>query len=110
MEAFLPFTSPEQINNETSADGDTENYMPVANRSAGRDVHIYDANDPTTVLGGLILTNGVTNGNLYSMVEIIFVFDHDYFLRDEGGITVQRDDHPLQPGSYYILTCGRFLL
>ncbi|KAF8424379.1 hypothetical protein EV426DRAFT_642349 [Tirmania nivea] len=27
----------------------------AANRSAGRDVHIYDANDPTTVLGGLIL-------------------------------------------------------
>jgi hypothetical protein len=48
----------------------------------------------TTVLGGLILTNGVTNANLNSMVEIIFVFERDYFLRDGGarrfkGITIQ---------------------
>ncbi|KAF1813960.1 hypothetical protein P152DRAFT_465712 [Eremomyces bilateralis CBS 781.70] len=45
--------------------------MPPRNRSLGRDVHIYDVNDRTTVLGGLILTNGVTNANFYSMVEII---------------------------------------
>lgn len=41
--------------------------MSAANRSAGREVHIYDANDPATVLGRLILTNGVTNANFYSM-------------------------------------------
>jgi hypothetical protein len=61
----------------------------------------------TTVLGGLILTNGVTNANLNSMVEIIFVFERDYFLRDGGGSTVQRDNYP---GNYYILTNGRFFL
>jgi len=86
--------------------------MSVANRSAGRDVHIYSANDPATVLGGLILTNGVTNANFHSMVDIIFIFGQDYFLRDEGGTeggtTVQKDDHPLQPGNYYIVTNGRF--
>ncbi|KAF8533552.1 HNH endonuclease-domain-containing protein [Trichophaea hybrida] len=80
--------------------------MSVANRSAGRDVHIYSANDSATVLGGLILTNGVTNANFHSMVDIIFIFCQDYFLRDEGGTTVQKDDHPLQPGNYYIVTNG----
>jgi hypothetical protein len=54
--------------------------MLSANRSAGRDVHIYDVNDPTTVLGGLVVTNGVTNANFYSTVEIIFIFNQDYFL------------------------------
>jgi hypothetical protein len=81
--------------------------MPSLNRSEGRNVHIYDAKDPATVLGGLILTNGVTNANFYSMVEILFVFEGTFLLQDESGITVQRDGHPLQPGNYYILTiCG----
>jgi hypothetical protein len=80
--------------------------MQAANRSVGRDVHIYDAKDPDTVLGGLVLTNGVTNANFYSMVEIFCIFDSDYFLRDEGGTTIQRDNHPLHPGKYYILTNG----
>jgi hypothetical protein len=56
--------------------------MLAANRSAGLDVHIYDANDSATVLGGLSLTNGVTNANFYLMVEIIFIFGSNYFLRD----------------------------
>jgi hypothetical protein len=84
--------------------------MSAANRSAGRDVHIHDANEPATMLGGLVLTNGVTNANFYSMVEIICIFDSDYFLLDEGGTTVQRDEHPLQPGNYYIRTNGLYVL
>jgi len=74
--------------------------MPPADRSAGRNVHIYDANDPDTALGGLILTNGVTNANFYSMVDIICIFDGQYFLRDEGGATIERDCRSLQPGKY----------
>lgn len=91
-------------------DGDRDDCMP-ANRCFGRNVHIYDANDPNTVLGGLVLTNGVTNANFYSMVEVVFVFGSDYFLRlgDEGGIVVQRDDSPLQAGSYYICSSGTSL-
>ncbi|KAL0639311.1 hypothetical protein Q9L58_001537 [Maublancomyces gigas] len=42
----------------------------MSNRSLGRNVHIYNASDPTE-LGGLVLTNGVTNANFHSMVEII---------------------------------------
>jgi len=44
---------------------------PPIDRSEGWDVHIYDANDLATVIGGLTLTNGVTNANFYQMVKII---------------------------------------
>jgi hypothetical protein len=70
--------------------------MSSVNRSAGRNVHIYNANDPDTALGGLYVNIGVTNANFYSMVEIIFIFSSDYFLRDAGGNTILRDDNPLQ--------------
>ncbi|KAF8416258.1 HNH endonuclease-domain-containing protein [Tirmania nivea] len=74
------------------------------NRSAGRDVHIYDANDPDIVLGGLILTNGVTNANFYSMVEVFLLFDSDYILRHEDGTELQRNDQPMRRGSYFVIT------
>ncbi len=79
--------------------------MPI-NRSLGRNVQIYDAKDPETILGGLILTNGVTNASFHSMVEIFCIFDSIYFLRDEGGTAIQKDDYPLRPGKYYIVTDG----
>ena len=44
------------------------------------------------------------------MVEIIIVFERDYFLRDKGGTTVQMDNYLLQPGNYYILTNVGFFL
>ena len=75
-------------------------------RSIGRDVHIYSAKDTSTVLGGLMINNGMTNANFYSMVEIVFIFDNDYKLRYEGGTIVKRDDHPLQAGKYFIGTAG----
>ena len=97
----------------TGANSDTpESYtelqdeISMFNRAPARDVHIYDANDPDMVLGGLVLTDGVTTANFYSMVEIVFLFNQDYTLRDESGITVGRDDHPLQPGKYFIVTAG----
>ncbi|KAI9779963.1 MAG: hypothetical protein M1839_007119 [Geoglossum umbratile] len=80
--------------------------MPAFNRSDGRDVHIYDAKDPDTVIGGLVITSGITNANLYSMVEIICFMDSIFFLRDEYGTTIQRDDSSLHPGKYSILTSG----
>ncbi|KAI9761129.1 MAG: hypothetical protein M1840_002026 [Geoglossum simile] len=80
--------------------------MPATNREAGRNVHIYGAKDPTTALGGLILTPGVTNANFYSMIEIFCIFDSNYLLQDEGDMEIQRDGNPLHPGKYYILTNG----
>ena len=75
---------------------------------AGRNIHIYDARNPDVMLGGLTLTNGVTNANLYSMIEIFLWFNQDYFLRHEGGIEVQRDEQAFRPGNYYLVTNGMF--
>jgi hypothetical protein len=79
------------------------------NRSTGRDVHIYDTKDRTTVLGGLILTDGVTSTNFYSMVEILLLFTSSFELQDEGGTKIQRNDDPLQPGKCYINAAGKSL-
>jgi len=77
--------------------------MPAALRSAGRNVHIYDLNDPTTAIGGLLLLPGVTNASFYAMIEIIVIFESPFFLQDENGTKIEKDDHPLQPGNYYIV-------
>src|SRR5271154_5311458 len=84
--------------------------MPPADRSAGRNVHIFDDNDRTTVLGGLILQPGVTNANFYAMIRIFVEFERRTFsLRNQSGIEIQKDHQPLQPGNYYIVTSGKFL-
>ena len=82
--------------------------MPV-DRSLGRDVFIYDAKDPDEVLGGLILTNGVTNANFHSMVEILIIFGGGFSLLNDSGTKINRDDNPLQPGNYFIDADGRLL-
>lgn len=76
-------------------------------RSAARDVYIYDANRPMEVLGGLVLTSGVLNWNFYQMIEILFIFEGLYSLRHEGN-TVQKDQNPLQKGDYHIHAAGWF--
>ncbi|KAF2465657.1 uncharacterized protein BDR25DRAFT_239571 [Lindgomyces ingoldianus] len=77
-------------------------------RSGGRDVHIYSIKDPATVLCGLILTNGVTNANFYSMMEILLLLSNDFELRDEDDTKVERNDNSLQPGKYYIISDAPF--
>src|SRR5271169_4476665 len=73
--------------------------MPPIDRSADRNVHIYNNNDRTTVLGGLTLNPGVTNANFYAMIRIFVEFERRTFsLRNQSGIDIQRDHQPLQPG------------
>lgn len=83
--------------------------MPAINRSAGRNVHIYDAQKPDEKeeLGGLILSNGVTNRNFYDMISIIFIIDGPYFLRHNDTVLPQ-DDAALQIGNYYVVTTSMF--
>ena len=88
--------------------------MPPIDRSADRNVHIYNDNDRTTVLGGLILNPGVTNTNFYAMIRIFVEFkppslSHTFSLRDQSRTTIQENHPPLQPGNYYIITSGKFL-
>lgn len=75
----------------------------ASDRSEGRDVHIYDIKDTSqTVLGGLHLTSGITNILFYSMIEIFLLFQSPFSLQDGNGFTVKRNEHPLQPGKYYV--------
>jgi hypothetical protein len=83
--------------------------MPGSNRSEGRNVHIFDSRNPSTKVGGLILTNGVTNTNLYAMIEIIVIFEGGFSLRNESGVTIAKDNDQLQPGNYYISADRKFL-
>jgi hypothetical protein len=83
--------------------------MAPIDRSKGRDVNIYDAKDPSTVIGGLILTNGVTNTNLYAMVEVFVLFESSFELRATGDTITERNEQPLQPGNYYIFAACRSL-
>src|SRR5271154_612382 len=82
--------------------------MPPLNRLAGRDVHIYDNKDRTTMLGGLVLSPGVTNANFYAMIRIFVeftprTFSRTFSLQNQGRTTIQEDRQPLQPGNYYII-------
>jgi hypothetical protein len=82
--------------------------MAPRDRSKDRDVHIYDTNDRTTVLGGLILTNGVTNAHFYSMVEILALFTSSFELQYEENAEIERNYNSLRPGKYYILMLVSF--
>lgn len=77
-------------------------------RALARDVFIYDLRDLDTLLGGLVLTAGVTNANFYAMVDIIVDIDPPgpFLLQDENGGTVARDIQPLLPGRYFIVADG----
>ncbi|KAG9234924.1 hypothetical protein BJ875DRAFT_504372 [Amylocarpus encephaloides] len=52
------------------------------NRSGGRNVHIFNTRDRSTLVGGLVLTTGVTNTNLYTMIEIFVIFSGEYVLQN----------------------------
>ena len=82
----------------------------ASNRSVGRDIYIYDAHNPNIVLGGLILTNGVTNANFYSMVEVFLRFDSDYLLLYEAGTVIKRDEQVLRRENYYIVTNSKLVV
>jgi hypothetical protein len=83
--------------------------MAPISRSVGRNIHVYDAADRTTVLGGLILTKGITNANFYSMVEILVLFTTGFELLNENNVKIERNDNLLLPGRFYINPSGKYL-
>ncbi|KAG0137538.1 hypothetical protein HOY82DRAFT_547725 [Tuber indicum] len=82
----------------------TDQYIQPTNRSAWHNTYIFNSNDCDTVLGGLWVGPGITNSNLYSMVEILCTFTDSFDLQDSNLQLVKRDDQPLWPGNYYIVT------
>ena len=84
--------------------------MPPLDRSPWRNAYVYAADNRSTVLGGLWVAEGVTNANLYSMVQVFCLFTDTFDLHDSCEQLVERDGQQLRPGDYYIVTAGRFLL
>lgn len=72
-------------------------------RARARDVFFYDLRDPYTLLGGLVLSPGVTNANFYSMVDIVLVISSTYFLQNDNGQALPRDSKSLLPGNYFVV-------
>ena len=66
--------------------------MPPLNRSRGRDAHIFDGSNRDTSIGGLILTAGVTNANLYAMIDIFVIFNGEYILRNKSDTTIEKNN------------------
>jgi len=91
----------------TPTEEDPLAHLSPSDRSAYRNLFLYNSADRDTVLGGLWVAEGVTNNNLYSMVEILCVFTDDFNLRDDNERLVGRDEQQLQPGNYYIVTTCR---
>ena len=84
--------------------------MQPNNRAGGRDTFIYDSNHRDTLLGGLWVAEGITNANLYCMVDIICIFTDTFYIHDNNEQLVERDEKPLQPGNYFIVSNGKSLL
>jgi hypothetical protein len=83
-------------------------------RTYFRDVEIFDVNNPAEAFAGLVITAGMTNRNLYDMVEILIVpLDHVvlngtpfFHINNERGETVEKDQNPILPGKYYVNASG----
>ncbi len=85
--------------------------MPAANRSQARDVHVYDPKDLSKPLGGLVITPGITNANLYTWIPIICMLTTPYILQlDDGSTIIPKDNNALRPGSYHVITTGEWVL
>lgn len=80
--------------------------MPPFDRLAWRDTNIYAASNCDKLLGGLWAAEGITNANLYSMLEIFCSFTDTYTLHNTSGQLLERDGQKLPPGNYYIATNG----
>jgi len=79
---------------------------PARDRSAWHDTTIYSSEDQNTALAGLWAAYGISNGDLYKMLEVICVFSDTYFLQNTTGKFVERDGNQVLAGDYYIVTDG----
>lgn len=80
--------------------------MSLSTRSIDRNVYVFDNQEPTKVLGGLCITPGITNKSFHIMIEVLIVFNASFTLTREG-LIVPRNEDPLQPGNYYVVSDGQ---
>jgi hypothetical protein len=79
--------------------------MSTGNRASGRDVFLYDL-ESLTLLGGLVVTPGITNALLYTMTEIATTVADPFYIQNDNGQEVPRNNDPLVPGNYFIVADG----
>ena len=72
-------------------------------RTVHRDVFFADVKDPTAILGGLVLTAGVTNANFHTMLDIVLEMAGPSSVQTQCGEPLARDPSPLLPGTYLIV-------
>jgi len=89
-----------------STNQENQAWVPSSERSAYRNLFIYDSDNRDTVLGGLFISPGMTNINLYSWVEIICIFRAPFTIQYDNQQPVPADENALTPGNYYIVTSG----
>jgi len=90
-----------------STDQDEPACAGILARSGHRDAYIYASDAFEMLLGGLWIAKGITNANLYSMMEIFCSFSSTFSLQLHGGPLIKRDNSQLQPGSYFVVTDGK---
>jgi len=81
--------------------------MLLANPSEFCNMLIFGSKKCANVLGGLCVTDGITNANLYSRVEIFVSISNPWYLNDDSEDVVTRDGQHLEPRNYFVLTDGR---
>lgn len=67
-------------------------------------MHIFDAKDRSNSIGGLRLSNGITCANFHTMIEILVIVDGNYIIQNENNTVIEKDESPLLPGNYYIIS------
>ncbi|KAL1906269.1 hypothetical protein Sste5344_007984 [Sporothrix stenoceras] len=73
--------------------------------SSLRDVFFADLRDPSTDLGGLISSRGITNAVFHTIVAIAIDRDKRSFdIQNDDGEAVPRDDDQVLPGRYLIIS------
>jgi len=65
--------------------------MPPFDHSAWHDTKIYTSTNSDKILAGLWAAEGITNQNLYSMLEIICSFTDTFTLNDNNKQLLERD-------------------
>ena len=83
--------------------------MALPGRGVWRNANIYTCNNHDNLIGGLWIAEGITNVNLYSMIEIFCTFSDTFDLRYDtaNGPLVERDQNQLQVGNYFVVTNGK---
>ena len=84
--------------------------MPSLIPEPWRNTYIYASDNRSAVLGGIWAAEGLTNANLYFMLEVFCSFADTFSLCDDSERLIERDGQQLQPGNYYIVTAGECLL